>query len=321
MLVPSNNKGGSELEYRELGQTGLKVSALSFGASSLGSVFREINEKEGMRTVHTAIDNGINYIDVSPYYGLTKAETVLGKALKSIPRDQYILSTKAGRMSEHEFDFSKEQIFQSLEESLRRLGTDYVDILLLHDIEFGSYRQVIEEGIPALKQLKVQGKIRYFGVSGLPLTIFDKVLKETDLDVILSYCHYSLNDTSLLTRIPFLKEKKIGVINASPLSMGLLSSRELASWHPASEEIKKICKQAAEYCESQGEDLAKLAIQFSTQNPLIPTTLVSTASSSNILKNIKWTEEPIDTQLLEEVLRILQPIHNQTWPSGTEEWL
>ena len=308
------------MEYRELGHTGLKVSALSYGASSLGSVFREINEKEGIKTVHTAMENGINYIDVSPYYGLTKAETVLGKALKNIPRDQYILSTKAGRINKHEFNFSKEHIFHSLEESLQRLGTDYVDILLLHDIEFGSYQQVIDEGIPALQQLKEQGKIRYFGVSGLPLSIFDKVLNETDVDVILSYCHYSLNDTSLLTRIPFLKEKRVGVINASPLSMGLLSSRELASWHPASEEIKKVCQQAAAYCESQGEDLAKLAIQYSTQNQQIPTTLVSTASSSNIMKNINWTEQPINHELLAQVLQILQPIHNQTWSSGTEEW-
>ena len=308
------------MQYRELGETGLKVSALSYGASSLGSVFRDINEAEGIKTVHTAIDNGINLIDVSPYYGLTKAETVLGKALKTVPRDKYILSTKAGRIAENEFDFSQKRIFQSLEDSLKRLGTDDVDILLLHDIEFGSYQQVIEEGIPALQQLKEQGKIRFYGVSGLPLTIFDKVLNESDLDVVLSYCHYSLNDTSLLTRLPLLNDKKVGLINASPLSMGLLSSREVADWHPANQKIKEVCRRAAEYCESHGEDIAKLAIQYSTANPDIPTTLVSTASRENILKNINWLEQPLDENLLEEVLKILKPIHNETWPSGTREW-
>ena len=257
---------------------------------------------------------------MSPYYGLTKAETVLGKALKTVPRDQYILSTKAGRIAENEFDFSQKRIFQSLEDSLKRLRTDDVDILLLHDIEFGSYQQVIEEGIPALQQLKEQGKIRFYGVSGLPLTIFDKTLNESDLDVILSYCHYSLNDTSLLSRLPLFKDKKIGLINASPLSMGLLSSRQVADWHPANQKIKEACRQAAEYCERQGEDLAKLAIQYSTANPDIPTTLVSTASRNNILKNINWLEEPMNEELLEEVLQILQPIHNETWPSGTSEW-
>src|SRR4051812_35476962 len=178
------------MKYRKLGQTGLDVSILSYGASSLGSVFRNIDEAEGIKTVHTAIDNGINLIDVSPYYGLTKAETVLGKAISEIQRDKFILSTKAGRYGDNRFDFSKQRIFASIEESLTRLQTDYVDILLLHDIEFGSFDQVMQEGIPALQQLKKEGKIRFFGVSGLPLSIFENVLNQTDLDVILSYCHY-----------------------------------------------------------------------------------------------------------------------------------
>ncbi|GAE94356.1 oxidoreductase [Gracilibacillus boraciitolerans JCM 21714] len=308
------------MKYRKLGQTGLDVSILSYGASSLGSVFREINETEGIKTVHEAIDQGINLIDVSPYYGLTKAETVLGKALANMPRDKYILSTKAGRFGVDDFDFSKKTIVKSLDESLQRLGTDYVDILYLHDIEFGSYDQVIEEGIPALKELKEQGKIRFLGVTGLPLSIFDKVLNKVDLDVILSYCHYSLNDTSLLSQLPLLEEKQVGLVNASPLSMGLLNSREVASWHPADKEMQQLCLKAAEYCKSHGYDLAKLAIQFSTRNESIPTTLVSTASIKNITKNIKWTEEPIDEEILEGVLDILQPIHNKTWQSGNPEW-
>ena len=307
------------MKYRKLGQTGLDVSILSYGASSLGSVFRNIDEAEGIKTVHTAIDNGINLIDVSPYYGLTKAETVLGKAISEIPRDKFILSTKAGRYGENQFDFSKQRIFSSIEESLTRLQTDYVDILLLHDIEFGSFDQVMQEGIPALQQLKKEGKIRFFGVSGLPLSIFENVLNQTELDVILSYCHYSLNDTSLLSLVPLLQEKQTGLINASPLSMGLLSSRPVADWHPASEEIRLVCKQAADYCEENGTDLSKLAIQYSIQNETIPTTLVSTASVENIKKNIKWTNEPIDEELLNNVFAILRPIHNKTWPSGNVE--
>ncbi len=308
------------MKYRKLGQTGLDVSILSYGASSLGSVFRDINEEEGIKSVHAAIDQGINLIDVSPYYGLTKAEMVLGKAIKDIPRDQFFLSTKAGRYGENTFDFTKTRIMTSLEESLDRLQTDYVDILLLHDIEFGSYDQVIEEGIPVLQQLKSEGKIRFFGVSGLPLTVFEKVLSKTELDVILSYCHYSLNNTSLLSLLPLLKQKNVGLINASPISMGLLSSRPVADWHPAGQEIRKACKEAAVFCEQNGEDLAKLAIQYAVQNEQIPTTLVSTASEKNITKNIKWTEEAINQELLAGVLEILKPIHNKTWPSGNSEW-
>lgn len=301
------------MKYRKLKNTDLDVSILSYGASSLGSVFREINEAEGIKTVHEVIDSGINLIDVSPYYGLTKAETVLGKALVDIPRDKYILSSKAGRYGESEFDFSRKSILTSVENSLQRLHTDYLDILFLHDIEFGSFEEVIEEGIPAMHELKKQGKIRYFGVSGYPLSIFKEVLAQTDLDLILSYCHYSLNDQTLLDLIPFLEEKKVDLINASPLSMGLLSSRGAPAWHPADDEIKRVCQEAADYCKAQGADLSKLAIQFAVNHEQIPTTLVSTANIDNMRNNINWANEPIDEKLLAEVLEILEPIRNQTW--------
>lgn len=308
------------MKYRALGNTGLDVSVLSFGASSLGSVFRDINEDEGIRTVHTAVDIGINYIDVSPYYGLTKAETVLGKAIPGLQRDQFILSTKAGRYGADTFDFSAKRIRSSLEESLRRLNTDYVDILFLHDIEFDSLDIVLEEGIPTLEKLKEEGKIRFTGISALPLDTFKIALEQAKVDVILSYCHYALNDTSLLDLIPVLEEKDISLINASPLSMGLLSHREIADWHPASAHIKEVCKQASAFCQEQGKDISKLAIQYAVSNDQIPTTLVSTASPENIINNVAWTEEPLDEELLQQVLRILEPIHNKTWVSGRPEY-
>ena len=270
------------MEYRRLGNTGLEVSNLSFGASSLGSVFRNINVQEGIRTVHTAVDEGINLIDVSPYYGLTKAESILGKAIKDIPREQIYLSSKAGRYGKKEFDFSKSRIIKSVEESLMRLNTDYLDILFLHDIEFGDRVQVIEEGIPALQQLKAEGKIHFLGVTGLPLTIFEETLEQTNLDVILSYCHYTLNDTSLLSILPLLKEKEVGLINASPLSMGLLTMRGAPEWHPASKDIRGACQRAADICRNRGTSLEKLAIQYSVSNKRIPTTLVSTAKPEKI---------------------------------------
>ncbi|MED5018325.1 aldo/keto reductase [Paenibacillus chibensis] len=308
------------MQYRKLGNTGLSVSALSFGASSLGGVFRDVRKDEGIRTVHTALDLGINLIDVSPYYGLTKAESVLGEALRTIPRDRYVLSTKAGRYGQDEFDFSKARVIQSAEESMQRLGTDYLDILLLHDIEFGSPNQVLEEGISALEALKEAGKIRFYGVSGLPLRIFEEVLSHTELDVILSYCHYSMNDTTLLGLLPLLEKQGTGLINASPLSMGLLSNRDVPDWHPAGEDIRAACRRAAEHCRSKGTDIVKLAVQYATAEDRIPTTLVSTATPENIRNNILWTEEPMDETLLREVLEILKPIHGKAWPSGRPEW-
>ncbi|WP_027085510.1 aldo/keto reductase [Cohnella panacarvi] len=308
------------MKYRPLGKTGLEVSALSFGASSLGSVFRETDDAEAIRTVHAAIDAGINYIDVSPYYGATKAETVLGKAISQMSRDRFYLSTKAGRYGVDTFDFSSSRIESSLEESLRRLNTDYVDILFLHDIEFVPPEIILEEAIPALNRLKKQGKIRNSGICGLPLALFEQLLPQVEVDAIISYCHYSLNDTSLLQLLPLLDARGVGLVNASPLSMGLLSTRGTPDWHLASPELKETCLKAARYLESRGEDIAKLAIQFSTGNERVPTTLVSTANPDNIVRNAKWTEVPMDLELLSEVSDILKPVHNTTWVSGLQRY-
>ena len=307
------------MEYRVLGKTGLTVSALSLGASSLGSVFRPVDEAEGIRAVQTAIDLGINLIDVSPYYGLTKAETVLGKALKEIPRDKYYLATKVGRYGADLFDFSAARVTASVHESLARLNVDYVDIIQCHDIEFGDLDQVVNETLPALRQLQERGKVRLVGVTGLPLKIFRYVLERAELDTILSYCHYSLNDATLEALVPNLKEKQVGIINASPLSMGLLSDRGAPDWHPASVAVRAACVRAATFCREQGTDIAKLALQFSVAHPDLATTLVGTASPENTAKNVRWVEEPMDQELLAQVMQMLEPIHNKTWPSGRPE--
>lgn len=308
------------MKFRPLGNTGLDVSVLSFGASSLGSVFHETDDRAGIRTVHEALDGGINYIDVSPYYGLLKAERVLGRALKEVRRDRYILSSKAGRYGVDDFDFSYDRIIRSAEESMQRLHTDYIDILFLHDIEFGDLNQIVEEAIPALEELKRQGKIRFTGISALPLAVFRKVLVRRPVDAVLSYCHYSLNDDSLLELLPELSSAGVGLVNASPLSMGLLSgNRELPAWHPSTPLIRRTCWEAYDYCVDRGWHLPKLAVQFAVNHEEIPTTLVSTANPDNIRLNIAYALEQPDPEMIREVRRILEPIHRLSWPSGRPE--
>ena len=307
------------MRYRMLGNTGMRVSVLSYGASPLGSVFRDIDEAEGIRTVHAALDLGVNFIDVSPYYGLTKAETVLGKALRGVPRGRYYLATKAGRYGESSFDFSAARVTASIDESLARLGVDYVDLLQCHDIEFGDLDQIVTETLPALRRLQAQGKARFVGITGLPLAIFRYVLDRAPVDTILSYCHYCLNDDSLAALLPYLQHKGAGVINASPLCMGLLSDRGAPPWHPASARLKAAAAEAAAWCRRQGEDISKLAIQFSVANHAIATTLAGTASPGNIASNVRWIDEPLDQSLLAAVQHILAPAHNESWPSGRPE--
>jgi L-galactose dehydrogenase len=309
------------MEYRPLGMTGLQVSALSFGASSLGGVFREINLDDAVRAVHVSIEKGINFIDTSPFYGLTKSESVLGKALKTIPRDKFILATKCGRygMEIKDFDFSAKRVTAGIDESLSRMAMDYVDIIQAHDIEFGDLDQVIHETIPALRKLQKAGKARFVGVTGLPLKSLRTIVEAVPVDTILSYCHFELNDTALLELSPLLKERGVGTINASPLGMGLLSNRGTPSWHPAPDEVKDTCARAAAHCRVKGASIEKLAVQYSLTTPEITTTIVGSADPKNMERNIQWASEPIDKQLLDEVLAILKPVHNVTWPSGREE--
>jgi aryl-alcohol dehydrogenase-like predicted oxidoreductase len=309
------------MDYRILGKTGLKVSALSFGASSLGGVFHDIDEADGIRAVHLSLDHGINFIDVSPFYGLTKAETVLGKALRGISRDRYLLATKVGRYGSDikDFDFSATRVTASVNESLSRLGVTYVDLIQCHDIEFGHLDQIITETIPALRKLQQAGKARHVGITGLPLAVFKRVADRVQIDTILSYCHYELNDTALADLIPYLNTNRIGVISASPLGMGLLSARGAPPWHPAPPKVAAACAAAAAHCKAHNASIEKLAVQFALANPDIATILVGSASSQEMQHNIQWANEPLDRSLLAEVMKILEPIHNQTWLSGRPE--
>jgi L-galactose dehydrogenase len=310
------------MEYRLLGNTGLKVSTLSFGGSSLGGVFHDISEAEGIRTVHVAVDHGVNLIDTSPYYGVTKAETVLGKALRQIKRDRYYLATKVGQYADGVFDFSAERVTKSVDESLARLGVEYVDLIQCHDIEFSNINQIINETLPTLHKLKATGKVRHVGITALPLKVLDEVVKRTApgvVETILSFCRYELNDTKLLDSLPLWKSKGIGTINASPTGMGLLTERGAPKWHPASPTIQAGCKKAVDFCKSRGWNIVELAIQFTVNNPEIATTLVGTANPQNMLDNIRYAETPMDPERLAAVMDILKPIHNFNFTRGNPE--
>ncbi len=312
------------MRYREIGKTGMKVSELSFGCSSLGCVFRSIKESEALEATFTAIDSGINFLDVSPYYGYYTAETVLGKALKSIPRDKYYLSTKVGRYGKdgvNEWDYSARRAKESVYESMERLNVDHIDLINVHDIEFqaslpGGLRKVAEETIPALLELKKEGVVAHIGITDLQPENLKWVIDNTEngmVESVLCFCHYCLNDTLILDYLDCFEQKGIGVINASPLSMGLLSERGIPEWHPAPKTLVDVCKQASEYCKSVGYPIEKLAMQFATGNPRIATTLFSSANPDNVRRNVEYVESEIDEALLKEVTRIIGPHFGERW--------
>lgn len=182
----------------------------------------------------------MNYLDTSPFYGRGRSEEVLGRALQGIPREKFFVSSKVGRYDVDKFDFSAERVVKSIDESLKRLQLDHIDLVICHDIEFGDLDMIINETIPALQRLRDQEKkLRFIGISGLPLHIFKYVLDRTDaVDVILTYCHHTLLDSSADSMLDYLTEKKVGIINASPTGMGLLTRQGPPSWHPAPEAMK-----------------------------------------------------------------------------------
>ena len=295
----------------------MRVSNLGFGASSLGGVFHDIREAEGIEAVHVAVDNGINFIDVSPYYGHLKAEIVLGKALKEIPRDKYYLSTKVGRYGKdgkNYWDYSAERVTASVYESMERLNIDCIDLINVHDVEFqgdlpGGLQKVVDETLPALVKLREKGVVGHVGITDLQPENLKWVIEHSEpgtVESVLSFCHYCLNDEMLLDYLDFFEQNNIGVINASPFSMGLLSQRGAPAWHPAPEPLKEACRKATEYCDQQGYPIDKLAIQYSTAlNPRIATTLFSSANPKNVLKNIGYVNEPFDAQLAQKVQEII----------------
>ena len=310
------------MEYRKLGKTGLELSALGFGASSLGGVFHSLNESDGIKAVHTAVDNGINFIDVSPYYGHLKAEMVLGKALREIPRDKYILSTKVGRYGHdgiNTWDYSGKRAHDSVFESMERLGVDYIDIINVHDIEFADLHQVAGETLPALCELRDKGVVGHVGITDLQLENLRWVVENTPagtVESVLNFCHYCLCDDKLLDFLDFFEERGIGIINASPLSMGLLSERGTPDWHPAPEGLKKVCSEAAMYCKSEGYPIEKLAMQYSVGNPRISSTLFSTTKSENVLANLDAISETAPQELVDKVRSIIGGEFRKSWKNS-----
>jgi L-galactose dehydrogenase len=299
------------MDYATLGRTGLRVSKLGFGASPLGNEFGETDPAEAERAVHCAIDLGINYFDVAPYYGRGLAETRLGAALVG-HRDKVILATKCGRYDADQFDFSAARIRLSIEESLTRLRTDYLDVFLAHDIEFVSETQIVEEAIPAMRALQREGKARFIGITGLQLKMLRRVAEAAPVDAILSYCRYNLliTDMDELLR-PFIEPRGIGLINASPLCMGILTSGGPPPWHPAASELIEAGRGFVRMCEQQGVRPTDIALQFCLRHPYVATTLAGMATVEQVRQNAAAAGR----ELIDEV-------HNfnwRTWNTGLPE--
>lgn len=323
--MPSSADSGTKrdavraMPYRRLGQTELTLPTMGFGASPLGGVFGHTDVPEGWRAVQLAIDAGITYFDVSPYYGLTLAEERLGAALER-RRHEVVLATKCGRYGVEEFDFSAQRVCRSIEESLRRLRTDHVDLLLAHDVEFGDVGQIIAETIPTLRRLQDEGKTRFIGISGYSLRTLMRIAEAVPLDCVLSYCRSNLlSDEMDRVLAPFAEQRGIGLVNASPLHMGLLTEQGAPAWHPAPRPVHEAARRAAELCRREGVELPSLALRYCLDHTAATSTLVGMATGEDVRRNLRAWTAPVDADLLRQVRETLAPVFNWVWACGRAE--
>lgn len=307
------------MQLRPLTGTDLQLSVLGFGASSIGQEFRQVDLGEALRSVEVALDGGVNYIDTAAYYGRGMSELLLGRILPGLPRESFVLSTKLGRYAPQHFDFSARRVAESVDLSLERMRLEHLDIVFCHDIEFVDMRQIVDETLPALRQQVAAGKVRYIGVSGYPMKMFRYILEHAEVDVILTYNHYTLQNDMALELLPICEQKNVGVINAAPFSARLLSDAPLPVWHKATPEVREVAKAAAEHCRRRRTEIAKLALQYSLAHPGFASCVTGSANPERVRQWLQWIEEPLDEELVHEVKQILKPIHNWVYCEGRPE--
>ena len=339
-----------KMKYRALPHYG-QVSVISFGASGLGGMFTagqgtgladakaggvgeedvwfaedaDADKQAATSIVQMCLKAGVNMIDTSHWYGQGRSERLLGHALKGVPRKAFYINSKIGRYEKdpmHMFDFTYEKTYQAVLDTLKRLQLDYVDSMQVHDPEFApSVDVIVNQTLPALQRLKDEGKIKYIGITGYPLAVQREIIEKSGvtIDTSLSYCHYALNDTSLVSSgfVDFCTARNIALINASPISMGLLMERDPPSWHPATPATKALCKQAAALCREAGVDLAKLALHFTLREERIATTLISSTSLARMRSNLDAVQASLSDQEEAALARLQQEVFG---PAGQQSW-
>ncbi|KAJ2007515.1 hypothetical protein H4R26_000721 [Coemansia thaxteri] len=334
----------------DIATDGLSLSKIGLGCGVFSGAYGPAPQGDIEKAIRAALSSGINLVDTSPYYN--DSEIKLGQALlklgKEFPRSSYYICTKVGRYGYRraDFDYSAKRVAQSVRESMRRLNTGYLDIVLCHDVEFVDIAMVVDVALPRLFELKRRGLVRKVGISGYPLDVLLRICqmqleRGAPLDVCLSYCSFNLHCQELARYAQKLRAAGVEtIIAASPLSMGLLRHDETPEWHPAKPELKAAVGKCVELFQSRSErnnaksnagatSLAELAetFAFSYNDVDVHLTGAKTerevehallaydrAQRLQLYKNGMY--EDADAQrVYAQVKSILKPFSKYTWPS------
>lgn len=316
-------------ELRPIGRTSLTVSRLGFGTTALGNIMRTTPAEEAMAAVEAASANGLRYFDSAPQYGQGLAEERLGAALAGQPRTNYTLSTKVGKILtptsdgrapagifvdgnafEITFDYSYDATLRSLDASLKRLKTDRVDILLIHDVNRRYHGdrvherldQALKGAVPALKKLRSEGVIKAFGPAFNDIDILMRFVTEADVDCLMLPRGYSLlSHDAAPELLPECLRRKISVLIASPFESGILATGAVPGatylYAPADEKVMAQVRRLEAVCTRHGVSLAAVALQFPARHPAVASVVTGMRSAQEVADNLKLMRTPIPAGL------------------------
>ena len=307
----------------EIGKTGVQVTKVGLGGAPLAGLYTDVEANMAVATILKAHELGISYFDTAPLYGSGRSETYFSRALQQIPRDEFVLSTKVGRIlqpvgeqPESEqfvnlpkmdpvFDYSREGILRSHEESLQRLGIDRVEIVMAHDPE-NHYDQVINEGFPTLVELREQGMINAIGSGMNQSEMLTRFARETDCDCFLLAGRYTLLDQSGIEEfLPLCEKRGISVILGGPYNSGILASDlsddQTFDYLPASKAVLAKARSIKDVCDRYDVPLKAAALQFGLAHPAVAATIPGARSIVELEENLKMASHPINTDLWEEL--------------------
>lgn len=323
------------------------MSPVGLGTAPLGNLYEETTDEAARGTVDAAWDGGIRYFDTAPHYGLGLAERRLGAALSGRPRDDYVLSTKVGRLLvpapelagrqdedfavpadlRREWDFSRDGVLRSIEESLDRLGVDRLDVVYVHDPD-DHWEQASTEAVPALVELRDQGVVRAVGVGMNQSEMLARFVRETDVDLVMCAGRYTLLEQGALADLmPAALENGVGVVAAAVFNSGLLASpRPGADAHydyaPAPPEVLDKATRIADLCERHGVELPAVALAFVRAHPAVVSTVVGARGADQVVAALERGRTPVPVELWEDLrsdwlIDPMAPVPHTTFPEIT----
>jgi D-threo-aldose 1-dehydrogenase len=294
-----------------IGKTGLEVTRLGLGGAPLGGLFESVPEEAARAALAAAYDEGIRYFDTAPFYGHGRGEMRIGAYLRERPRDEFVLSTKVGRVlvpaegsvEDHQykdvlplnpvFDFSADGILRSFESSLERLGLERIDILLVHDPD-DHYRAVLDQAFPALARLREEGAVRAIGAGMNQWEMLRDFARHADFDCFLLAGRYTLLDQSALAELlPLCAERRIAVLLGGPYNSGVLAGGGHYNYEAASPAIREKVRRLEIVASRHGVPLKAAALQFPLAHPTVATVIPGARTAAEVKDNVRMFSHPI----------------------------